>query len=234
MVHPAQPEERNDLTKMPRTNDLCTFADIQKLIRMKIKMFIVGILSTNSYFVHCGETKNAIIIDPGFDSPSEAEQIFNYAKTEKLKVNFIVDTHGHSDHVGGNTILKKKFNVPVCIHAYDADIINNSGNETPLANILLKNEEVLRFGDATLRVMHTPGHTPGSICLSGEKEVFTGDTLFAGGIGRTDFAGGSDRDMEESLKKLMRLPENLAVYPGHGPASTIMEEKMGNPFLRWL
>jgi hydroxyacylglutathione hydrolase len=201
---------------------------------MQVKMFIVGMLSTNCYLVHCQEMKDAIIIDPGFDSPSEAEQIFNYAKEKKLNVKFIVDTHGHSDHVGGNKILKKKFNVPVCIHAYDADIINNSARETPPANILLNDEDVLRFGDATLKVMHTPGHTPGSICLLGEKMVFTGDTLFAGGIGRTDFAGGSDRDMEESLKKLLRLPDSLVVYPGHGPASTIREERMGNPFLRWL
>src|SRR3989337_3167399 len=104
---------------------------------MKIKMFIVGMLSTNCYLVHCQETKDAIIIDPGFDSPSEAEQILNYAKEGKLKVKFIVDTHGHSDHVGGNKILKKKFNVPVYIHAQDADIIENSGVETLPANILL-------------------------------------------------------------------------------------------------
>ena len=201
---------------------------------MKIKMFIVGMLSTNCYLVHCRETKDAIIIDPGFDSPSEAEQIFNHAKDGKLKVKFIIDTHGHSDHVGGNNILKKTFDVPVCIHAYDADIIGNSGRETPPANILLKDGDVLRIGDATLKVMHTPGHTPGSICLLGEKAVFTGDTLFAGGIGRTDFAGGSDRDMEESLKKLLRLRDSVVVYPGHGPVSTIREEKVGNPFLRWL
>jgi len=201
---------------------------------MKIKMFVVGMLSTNCYFVHCQETKDAIIIDPGFDSPSEAEQIFNYAKEEKLKVNLILDTHGHSDHVGGNKMLKKKFDVPVCIHAHDAGMIDNSGGQTPPVNILLKDGDVLRVGDATLKVMHTPGHTPGSVCLLGEKVVFTGDTLFAGGIGRTDFAGGSDRDMEESLKKLLRLPDSLVVYPGHGPASTIREEKVGNPFLRWF
>jgi hydroxyacylglutathione hydrolase len=197
-------------------------------------MFIVGMLSTNCYLVHCQETKDAIIIDPGFDSPSEAEQVFNYAKEKKLNIKFIVNTHGHSDHVGGNKILKKKFNVPVCIHAYDANNISNSTRETPPANILLNDGDVLRFGDATLKVMHTPGHTAGSICLLGEKIVFTGDTLFAGGIGRTDFAGGSDRDMEESLKKLLRLPDNLVVYPGHGSASTIRQEKMGNPFLHWF
>ena len=201
---------------------------------MKIKMFIVGMLSTNCYLVHCQETKDAIIIDPGFDSPSEGEQIFNHAKEEKLNVKFIVDTHGHSDHIGGNKILKKKLDVPVCIHANDADIIDNLSGETPPVNILLRDGDVLRFGDATLKVMHTPGHTPGSICLLGEKVVFTGDTLFAEGIGRTDFAGGSDHGMEESLKKLLRLSDSLVVYPGHGPASTIREEKIGNPFLRWL
>jgi glyoxylase-like metal-dependent hydrolase (beta-lactamase superfamily II) len=200
---------------------------------VKIKTFVVGILSANCYLVHCRETKDAIIIDPGFDSPSEAERIFSNINEEKLNVKFIVNTHGHSDHVGGNAILKKKFNVPVCIHANDAEIIN-SGGGLSIGNILLKEGDVLRFGDAILRVIHTPGHTPGSICLLGGEVVFTGDTLFAGGIGRTDFAGGSDRDMEESLKKLVRLPANLVVFPGHGPASTIGEEKVGNPFLRWL
>ena len=201
---------------------------------MKINTFIVGMLSTNCYVVHSAETKDAIIIDPGFDSPSEAKKIFNHVREERLTVSFIVDTHGHSDHVGGNTILKKKFNVPVCIHAHDAGMIDNPGGETLPVNILLKDGDVLRFGDVILKVMHTPGHSPGSICLLGEKLVFTGDTLFLGGIGRTDFAVGSDRDMEESLKKLLRLPDNLVVYPGHGPMSTIREERNRNPFLRWI
>jgi len=201
---------------------------------MNVHVFVVGMLSTDCYVVHCRKTKAAIVIDPGFDSPSEAEQILNYVDEEKLDVKFIVDTHGHEDHVSGNRFLKKKYNAPICIHKYDADVVNDLGADTAPANVILNEGDNLEFGDAKLSVMHTPGHSPGSICLLGEKLIFTGDTLFAGGIGRTDFAGGSDRDMRLSLGKLLRLPEGLVVYPGHGSATTIGEEKRFNPFLRLL
>jgi glyoxylase-like metal-dependent hydrolase (beta-lactamase superfamily II) len=95
----------------------------------------------------------------------------------------------------------------------------------------LEDGTLIEFGDESLKVMHTPGHTPGSICLLAERLVFTGDTLFAGGIGRTDFPGGSDRDMRLSLQKLVRLPEHFLIYPGHGPSSIMGEEKRVNPFL---
>jgi len=95
----------------------------------------------------------------------------------------------------------------------------------------LEDGSLIEFGNESLKVMHTPGHTPGSICLLGERLVFTGDTLFAEGIGRTDLPGGSDREMQLSLKKLVRLPDNFLIYPGHGPASIMGEEKRGNPFL---
>jgi hydroxyacylglutathione hydrolase len=201
---------------------------------MKIQTFNVGMLSTNCYVVNCPKTQEAIIIDPGLDVLSEAEQIIRYVDKSTLKVKFIVNTHGHSDHISGNSILRKKYSVPVCIHAYDAHFITGLGENTQPANILLEDEEPLKFGKVTLNIMHTPGHTPGSISLAGEKLVFTGDTLFAGGIGRTDLPGGSDRDMRRSLEKLLRLPEHYIVYPGHGAASTIGEEKRGNPFLQWL
>jgi glyoxylase-like metal-dependent hydrolase (beta-lactamase superfamily II) len=191
-------------------------------------------LSTNCYVADCQETRDAIIIDPGLDAPSEAEQIFRYVDEGALKVKFIVNTHGHPDHIRGDSILKKKYSVPICIHAYDAHFVNAlDGNISP-ANILLEDEDLLKFGKVTLKVMRTPGHTPGSISLVGEKLVFTGDTLFAGGIGRTDFIGGSDRDMRLSLEKLLRLPDHYVVYPGHGAASMIGEEKRVNPFLQWL
>ena len=201
---------------------------------MKTQVFVVGMLSTDCYIVHCRKTKDAIIIDPGFDSPSEAEQILNYVEAEGLTVKFIADTHGHKDHVGGNRFLKKKYHAPICIHKYDIDAVYALGDDTAPANVILNEGGTLEFGDAKLKVMHTPGHTPGSICLLGEKLIFTGDTLFAGGIGRTDFAGGSARDMSLSLGRLQRLPEGLVVYPGHGPATTVGEEKRFNPFLQLL
>jgi len=201
---------------------------------MKIQTFNVGLLSTNCYVVNCLKTQEAIIIDPGFDVLSEAEQICRYVDKSTLKVKFIVNTHGHSDHIRGDSILKKKYSVPICIHAYDSHFLTGLGENTQPANILLEDEALLKFGKVTLKVMHTPGHTPGGVSLVGEETVFTGDTLFARGIGRTDLLGGSDRDMKLSLEKLLRLPENCVVYPGHGAASTIGEEKRVNPFLQWL
>jgi glyoxylase-like metal-dependent hydrolase (beta-lactamase superfamily II) len=206
----------------------------QKLIRMKIQTFTVGMLSTNCYVAICQETKNAVLIDPGFDSSSEAGLVFRFVDEASLKVNFIINTHGHPDHIAGNNISKKKHSVPICIHEYDAGATDDVNEKTLPANVLLKDGNQIRFGDATLKIMHTPGHTPGSICLLDEKLVFTGDTLFAGGIGRTDLTGGSYRDMKLSLEKLLRLPDGLVVYPGHGPSTTIGTERRVNPFLRWL
>jgi hydroxyacylglutathione hydrolase len=201
---------------------------------MQIQAFNVGMLSTNCYVASCPETKEAIIIDPGFDASNEAEQITRYVDANKLKVKFIVNTHGHSDHIHGDKILKRKYEVPICIHPYDAPCLEGLGEDILPANVLLEDKKLLKFGQMILRVMHTPGHSLGSISLVGENLVFTGDTLFAGGIGRTDFPGGSDRDMKFSLEKLMRLPDEYLVYPGHGGFSTIGEERRVNPFLRWL
>jgi len=194
----------------------------------------LGMLSTNCYIASCPETKEAIIIDPGFDVFNEAEQIFLYVDTRKLKIKFIVNTHGHSDHVSGDKILKRKYGVPICIHPYDAHCLEGLGVDILPANILLENEGLLEFGRMILRVMHTPGHSRGSVSLVGEKLVFTGDTLVAGGIGRTDFPDGAEHDMRFSLGKLLCLPDNYVVYPGHGCISTIGKEKRDNPFLRWL
>jgi hydroxyacylglutathione hydrolase len=201
---------------------------------MRIQKFTVGMLSTNCYVVNCSETREAIVIDPGFDSSYEAGQIINYVDSGSLDVKFIVNTHGHDDHIGGNMILKKKYQVPICIHANDEHCLNDLGDPLFPSNVLLDENEMLKIGHVTLKVMHTPGHTPGSLSIVGENFVFTGDTLFAGGIGRTDFAGGSDFDMKFSLKKLLSLPENYVIYPGHGVVSTIGREKRDNPFLNWL
>jgi hydroxyacylglutathione hydrolase len=201
---------------------------------MQIQTFSVGMLSTNCYVVSCSETREAVIIDPGFDAAPEAKQIICYVNASTLKVKFIVNTHGHSDHISGNGILKRKYGVPICIHVYDSPCLSGLDEKIPPANVLLEAEGLLKFGQVTLKVMHTPGHTRGSVSLVGEGLVFTGDTLFAGGIGRTDFTGGSDREMRLSLEKLLCLPDSDVVYPGHGFVSTIGEEKRVNPFLRWL
>jgi hydroxyacylglutathione hydrolase len=198
---------------------------------MIIETFTVGMLSTNCYIASSKETKEAILIDPGLEFSSEANPIFDYIAIRKLKVKFIVNTHGHDDHIKGNAFFQQKLNVPICIHSLDIHFIESAEMGMFPANVTLEDGGLVKFGNETLKVMHTPGHTPGSICLVGEKLVFTGDTLFAGGIGRTDFPGGSMSDMRLSLKKLVSLPDYLLVCPGHGETSMIREEKRMNPFL---
>jgi hydroxyacylglutathione hydrolase len=200
------------------------------VICMQIETFPVGMLSTNCYLASSKETKEAILIDPGLDFSAEAKPIFDAIANGKLTVKFIVNTHGHDDHIKGNGLFQQKLNVPICIHTLDEHFIESTKKGNP-PNVLLEDGSLVKFGGETLKVLHTPGHTPGSISLLGEKLVFTGDTLFAGGIGRTDFPGGSMNDMRLSLKKLTSLPDSLLVYPGHGEASIIREEKKMNPFL---
>ncbi len=209
---------------------------------MIVQMFTVGKFLTNCYVVGCEQTKEAIIIDPGFDDHFEAEKIFKFIDENALTLKFIVNTHGHPDHTCGNEMVKERFNVSILIHEYDAHTLGEEGkkiaeflgfeNSSPPADMLLHDEDLVKFGRTTLKVMHTPGHSRGGISLLGEKEVFTGDTLFASSIGRTDFPESSELDMRSSLKKLANLPNHLVVYPGHGPTTTIGEEKRGNPFLQ--
>jgi len=210
---------------------------------MMVQMFTVGALFTNCYVVSCEQTREAIIIDPGFDDRSEAEKIFKFVDWKALRLKFVLNTHGHPDHTCGNDMVKEKFQGPILIHEYDAHMLGKLGkkiagffgfeNSSPPADMLLRDGDLVKFGRITLKVMHTPGHSPGSISLIGEKEVFTGDTLFSGSIGRTDLLESSEANMKISLKKLSYLPDNFAVYPGHGPTTTIREEKRNNPFLQW-
>ncbi len=198
---------------------------------MLIETFTVGMLSTNCYVVSSFHTKEAIIIDPGIDFPSEAQTIIDYIESAELQIKYIVNTHGHDDHVKGDAFFQEKYPVPICIHTLDAHFIASLEGGTGPENIKLEEDSQIQFGNETLKVIHTPGHTPGSICLLSEKLIFTGDTLFAGGIGRTDFPGGSMEDMAASLKKLTSLPDYLLVYPGHGETTIMGEEKRINPFL---
>jgi len=198
---------------------------------MIIETFTVGMLLTNCYVINSEHGNEAIIIDPGVESSFEAKQIFNYIEKEELQTKLILNTHGHQDHISGNSIFQEKYNIPICIHKYDAPSLGELETNRYPVNSLLEDGSLIKFDDESLLVILTPGHTPGSVCLIGEKLVFTGDTLFKDGIGRTDFPGGSMRNMQLSLHKLMRLPDYLLIYPGHGPASIIIEEKRNNPFL---
>jgi glyoxylase-like metal-dependent hydrolase (beta-lactamase superfamily II) len=208
---------------------------------MIVKMFIVGGFSTNCYVVACEETKEAIIIDPGFDNKLEAEKIFRFIDENALTAKIVLNTHGHPDHTCGNEIVRTKFQARILIHESDAHMLGELGKRiseffglesfSPPADALLHDGDTVKFGHVSLKVIQTPGHSPGSISLLGAKEIFTGDTLFAGSIGRTDFPESSEQDMKVSLKKLADLPDNCVVYPGHGPITTIGEEKRSNPFL---
>lgn len=212
---------------------------------MIIQMFMVGKLLTNCYVVACPKTLEALIIDPGFDSRHEAQEIFKHISENALKPKFIVNTHGHPDHICGNGIVKEKFATPILIHEQDAPMLEEPGKRfatkfgfninSPPADASLQDGDSVKIGGINLKIIHTPGHSLGSICLIGEKEVFTGDTLFAGSVGRVDLPQSSEAEMKKSLKKLASLPNHFEVYPGHGPTTTIEEEKQTNPFmLHWL
>ena len=154
---------------------------------MLIETFAVGSMATNCYIVNSQHNKEAIIIDPGLDFPAEAQQIFDYITQGNLKIKLIVNTHGHQDHVNGDAIFQEKYNVPIYIHKYDAPSIEYlQTNKFPPA-VLLEEGSIITIDNESLKVMHTPGHSLGSICLVGERLVFSGDTLFAGGIGQPIF-----------------------------------------------
>ena len=199
-----------------------------------IEKIVVGPMETNCYIFGCGSSKEGIIIDPGFD----CDTIKTAVDRAGLKISSIVNTHGHVDHIGCN----HEFDLPVLIHQADrAFLIDPQRNLSSMfgagyvyknkTHVLRDNDEIA-VGELKLKVLHTPGHTPGSICLLGEKIVFTGDTLFMQGIGRTDFPYGSDIQIADSIKnKLFTLAAKTTLYPGHGPSSTIEAEKINNPYV---
>lgn len=206
---------------------------------MFFKCIKTGHIATNCYILGCEVTKEGIVIDPGFDGPD----IINIIAEEGLKIKYIINTHGHADHIGANEEVKNYTGADILIHRDDADFLTDPAKNLsaymgqaisgPKADRILEEGEVINFGNKlALQVLHTPGHTPGGICLKGKKFVITGDTLFAGSVGRTDFPGGSMKELLNSIKsKLLILEDEVIIYPGHGPSSTINAEKAGNPFL---
>jgi hydroxyacylglutathione hydrolase len=209
---------------------------------MILEMLTVGTLFTNCYIVGCIETLEGLIIDPGFNRDNEADRVLKKADQHHLKVKYIVNTHGHPDHTAGNSILKEATGAPILIHELDAPKLTDASQSlaglfglrvtSPPADRTLKEGDTIKAGKVQLKVLHTPGHSKGSIALLGGNVVFTGDTLFAGSIGRYDFPDASFKDIMNSLKRLATLPDHMRVYPGHGPMSTIGQEKRSNPFLQ--
>ena len=204
---------------------------------MIFKRLVVGPFASNCYIIGSESNKEGVIIDPG----DEAEEILNNVKDLELKTKFIVLTHGHIDHVGALKEVKDATGAEAAIHTDDAKSLNDhslgrvfglSYPPPPAPDRLLKGGDSIDIGDLHLLVLHTPGHSPGGICLLGDGVVFSGDTLFNYGIGRTDLPGGSYSQLMNSIHtKLMILPDNTIVYPGHGPDTTIGTERHSNPFL---
>lgn len=206
---------------------------------MKVLQLEVGSLGTNCYIAYCENTKKAVIIDPGGD----AARILALVNREGLTVEAIINTHGHADHVLANVKVQEGTGAPIWIHSADANMLGSGSRNLSAymgastscgaADRLLTDGEVLTIGDFTLKVLHTPGHTPGGISLLGDKVVFVGDALFAESIGRTDFPGGSYSQLIQSIKtKLMVLDDDVKAFPGHGPATTIGWERRQNPFIQ--
>ena len=208
---------------------------------MIIEQMIVGMMGVCCYIVACPETGKGIVIDPGGDE----EKILQKLQERDVELLYIVNTHGHPDHVCGNGPLKKATGAKIVMHEADADFFGRPDitsffaslglAASPPVDLPLKGGDTVSFGTVELAVIHTPGHTPGGICLHGAPNLFTGDSLFAGGVGRTDFPGGSTSQLMQSISnKLLSLPDETVVWPGHGYGglkSTIGEEKRTNPFL---
>ena len=203
------------------------------------KGLTVGLLEVNCYIIGDEETKEAVVIDPGGDE-NEILEVLNY---HRLNLKYIIDTHGHFDHVDANQPLKEATGAQILIHEVDALMLSQpsaeamffTGNRFRLsqADILLKEGDVISFGKYRLQVLHTPGHTPGSISLvmEGHTYVYVGDLLFAGSIGRTDFPGGSFEALINAVRtKIFPLGDNYNVYPGHGPITMVGHERRYNPF----
>jgi len=207
---------------------------------MFLEKLVVGVLETNCYLIGCKKTKMAAVIDPGGEE--KVDLILDILEKNNFSLKYIINTHGHIDHIDGNNLLKAKTKALLLIHRLDADMLVDAnknfssfmGKEiySPSADKLLEEGDEISLGTLNLIVIHTPGHTPGGISLVLNNIVFTGDTLFAGGIGRTDLPGGSYQDLIKSIiEKLLILGDDKIIYPGHGPDSTIGEERRTNPYI---
>ncbi len=210
---------------------------------MKIDRLILGAFESNCFIIRSSESaEDCLIVDAGLG----ADKLINFLQEHKLNPVSIVLTHGHIDHIEGVAALRTEFpDIKVYIHKLDAEMLTDPHSNLSAmtgvafcvepADFLLEEHSTIEQSDVKLSVLHTPGHTPGGICLYCEDEgiVFTDDTLFADSIGRTDFPNGNTEQLLQSIReKLFTLPDETKVYSGHGPATTIAHEKEHNPFLR--
>ena len=217
--------------------------EIRTMSQPIIKQMLIGPFAVFTYIVACPQTKEGVIIDPAGDN----EKILAALKEEGIRVRYILNTHGHADHVMGNEALKLAVAAPTCMHEADNRFFSRDEMRElsikelglPPAEAVateLKDGDLLRVGTLSITVIHTPGHSPGSVCFYVEGNLFTGDTLFVGAAGRTDLTGGSLDTLIESIeKKILRLPKETVIWPGHDygdtPTSTIGREMEGNPYI---
>lgn len=198
---------------------------------MIIKTIMAGMYEENCYLVMDEETKELAIIDPGGQAKMLAEKI----RQLNAKPKFVLLTHGHMDHVDGVVDLVNEFNIPFYINEAEEKYMENDKyvfGSLPKASGYLKEGDTLSLGNEIIKVIETPGHTEGGICFLINDKLFTGDTLFQGSIGRSDFPGGNGMQLVQNIKdKLLPLGDDIEVYAGHGPSSTIGYEKRMNPFL---
>lgn len=204
---------------------------------MIVDIYVTGPLETNTYLVADEKAAEAIVIDPGGDSGPIAARLAELGYTLKAVVN----THGHFDHVSGNKAMLEEVEAPLLIHRADAPLLNfadqagdmfmvKAENSPPPTGYLEDGGE-LKVGNLRFKVVHTPGHSLGSVTLVGEGKAFCGDLVFFGAVGRTDLPGGSEQALRDSIKKHIKsLPDNTVIYPGHGPDTTVGQEKKQNPF----
>lgn len=210
---------------------------------MKIKVFYFNELRVCTYLLW-DDTRECIIVDCGCGDENECRRLQKFITDNDLKPVLLLNTHGHFDHAMGNAFVAKTYNVKTYIHADDAEWLAQSAGiavnygykieSPPPPDGYLEDGQVLRFGQSQLQVLHTPGHSKGSVCFyaSDDNCIFTGDLLFQGCIGRTDLPGGDyDEIMESLFGKIVPLPDDTVVYPGHGPATTLREEKSQNPYI---
>ena len=202
----------------------------------EVTRLVLGPLQTNCYLLVCPETHAALVIDPA----DEAEEIVRAAESKSARIEQILLTHMHPDHVDALPTLRETTGARVLAHRLDVEMVKKHGRfyglrpellPTLLPDVELKGGEVISIGRVSGTVIHTPGHTPGSISLRVADLLFTGDTLFAQGVGRVDLPGGNLEQLLQSIQHLFTLPEDTTVYPGHGPYSTIGAEKRDNPYI---
>lgn len=199
----------------------------------------ISSMGENCYVVGCEETREVAVIDPG----GNARGIVNLLNENDLKAIYIINTHGHIDHIGGNRGVKEATGAQILIHEEDAKMLVNPASNfsflmgtkvtSPPADRFIKEGDKIKIGNTVeLEVIHTPGHSLGGVCLKAGDVIFVGDTLFQGSIGRTDFPGGSYKQLIKMIKeKLLCYGDEVIAYPGHGPATTIGFERQHNPFL---